>query len=231
MILLLHGKNSQEIDKRLDYFVQKGFRKFYGNAKELQVLASTNTNLFQQKSEGIIISLETNKNIDLEGDLKNIIKSPFSKNINLIITSTEKNLDDFVKKNKLSNKVKIEKLSEKKDTEIFGFLDALFLGDLEKTMQKAESLLKRYSGGYLITMIFSNIRNSLFLRYDKEAFNKLHPYVQQKTKSIDNKISKKGLYNVIMALKEADYKLKSSIDDKSILTSIALYIKSTLDKP
>ncbi len=106
----------------------------------------------------------------------------------------------------------------------------LFYGNIEKTLEIMENLLKNFSGGYLLSMIFSSVRNVLYFKFDKKKFKTLHPFVQQKTISLNNKISKKSLYNVIIAIKEADYKLKSNIDEKSIIIGLALYIKENLNK-
>ncbi|PIR43181.1 hypothetical protein COV24_04010 [candidate division WWE3 bacterium CG10_big_fil_rev_8_21_14_0_10_32_10] len=219
MISILYGNNLLRINDKTKEFQNNGYANFYG---DLETLKNTcfNSSLFENKNQSLIVDLLLN-NIQLE-DLYSYLERFSKSTYNLVFifsknTITKKYLDFFDKK---------EKYTLSKNNDIFKFLDNLFMGNTKLALRYYYKIIKNTDEIYFISMIFFNLKNMLLYFYNKDQFSKINPYVQSKTSNICSKsyFNKAYLKDLLYALSEADYKVKSGSDSLSVLTGLIMFI-------
>ncbi len=97
MIIFIQGNNIKKTEELLKKYKIQGYRNFYGDLDDLKVAINTNQNLFKQSHTKILINLDINKQLRVIKELADILKSPLAKKKEIILTSKEINLKDFIK--------------------------------------------------------------------------------------------------------------------------------------
>ena len=219
MLHLIQGSDIQKVLYRVDLLKKDGFKYFFGDFSTIRNAISS-TSLFTKEFPKLIINLDTNQNISLNEESLHFFLSA-KKRVDIVITGTSIKIPK--KFEKAFDKKEVYDIADNKD--IFKLLDGIFLKKEEDTLRSVQNFIKKGEEIYLISMVFYIVKNMLLFFYDEKSFIKLKPFVQSKTRALINKnFSKKTLKDVILALSEADYKVKTSSDSKSIIIGLLLFI-------
>lgn len=221
MLFLIHGDDSNLIDQHVEkYYFSKDYKKYLGTAESLHYMLK-NRGLFDSETEEVklVYNLAINQisnfsifpeiqKITLGSNLKHLALIDYSNNLSKVIGRFDQNI----------------LLNTRVDENIFKLVEAIFDQNLDKALVLLNPYLKEKTEGYVLSMMFYMVKNLLKYYYQPDDFRKLNPFVQSKITVIAAKSSISRTKNVIFALSEADYKIKSGGDAQTILSSLLTYI-------
>lgn len=221
MYTLYSGNDRFSILVKLKQLENSGFSYFHGSLSEFIALVSS-TGLFEKgESRKIIINIETSK-IDFgKKFLESISKLNHNDEVVFVYFDTLRTSKDI--KEAFDS---TESFSIKDNKEIFTLLDAVFGKNEKKSLELTTTLLEKYDAFYLLSMLFYQLKNILYVYYDPRSLSKLHPFVAQKTKGYKNNFSKSSASGILKSFVELDFKLKSTNLGNDALYSVIYYILS-----
>ncbi len=221
MIFLIHGKNNLQTRERI--------RKIRSDLKpdeiielELEDLTATEfanatatPNMFGYKNLLIANEGKTSKK-DLLSFIK-IAKEKPEKTI--IIFTVNKNLrsnSKIIKEIKEAEKYKIVKVTEKKDSTIFNFLDAAFNKDRKLTYKLLKNLREKEEPAFKThSMLIYQLRNVARTKFNAKV--SAPPFVQRKLKKQAENFEEKDILNLFEHFYKTDRDMKLSLIPENLL--------------